>query len=128
MFARMAFILNGMRFATLSRPCSPLCLSAQFPTAQIDKTSESSSTRLLLSADHVRVLLKGRHSLLVSILPSKGAHVRGHTMLIDLRLGIIWKRVGGGKYRMFACLADGNYYWELPLKLDIQFYASQMAF
>jgi hypothetical protein len=48
-------------------------------------------------------------------------------MLIDLRLGIVWKRAYGS-YRMFAFLSDGNYYWELPLRLDVMFHAAEMRF
>jgi hypothetical protein len=48
-------------------------------------------------------------------------------MLIDLRFGLMWYRVGQRYRAMESVLGDGSYYWHMPFKLDVQFYAAQYA-
>ena len=48
-------------------------------------------------------------------------------MLIDLRFGLMWYRVGERYRAMESVIGDGSYYWATPFKLDVQFYAAQYA-
>lgn len=60
-----------------------------------------------------------------ALFPKRCSHVKGDDMLIDLRFGLVWFRIGDS-YKA-AGFVGGSYYWEFPFVLDVQMYAAEYA-